>query len=584
MKILSLILIALPCFATDSPYTAAVKATTGLISYYRLGDGGSTQSDTTATNTLTASGSPAVGVVGPSSYENPPDGAVDTSAGNYVAASSTPFNFQYSDTFSGVGFAYDRCIGGGSLFGKMGGSPFTGYVVAIDSNHKVEVYLISSTVGGTYIHGVTTQTIACSTWTHIAFTYSGNHLASGIKIYINGALATFTADQNTLGTNTIQNATSLAIGGRTGNSFRFAGYLDEWAIFSTELSAATVLGLYGSSQLTRPNNTSNYCQGSGALIAKDYDIGGDFDDAEDDALFASLQRQGCITPLLVTTVSTFARSPASAQAIYSYSGFTPGIGALTTGADSGASNYANYIANQFNFTTPRASYTTAVIQWRTYLAAAADASVIALLTGTATNIAAVLASPGDGIDARTGLALWQAKVIRLDWVGGIWPTGTEFNLSGDPTAANYVIGALQGASPPVPVVFFGIEIGNQISIGASLSTYLSTVSNPIAYGWACGTATCGSGAANSAAHANWSGIAMLAESFGITTILNYGGQDGTCTINSSTGANSFSASAGTCSYVTAKYNNVSGASNWYSPVLDNLIRREQHMPTMGLFQ
>ncbi len=81
-------------------------------------------------------------------------------------------------------------------------------------------------------------------WHHIAYTYNGSSSASGMNLYVDGALSNGYTWFDTL-TGSIQNNSSLEIGGR-GDGFFFNGLIDEVKIYSRVLSASEVLSEYQS--------------------------------------------------------------------------------------------------------------------------------------------------------------------------------------------------------------------------------------------------------------------------------------------------------------------------------------------------
>jgi hypothetical protein len=78
-------------------------------------------------------------------------------------------------------------------------------------------------------------------------TYSGNSLASGFKIFIDGVEDTSaTVLGDNLGTNTILSAASFNIGARNGAALYFNGSLDEVSVYSSVLTPTRILAHYNS--------------------------------------------------------------------------------------------------------------------------------------------------------------------------------------------------------------------------------------------------------------------------------------------------------------------------------------------------
>lgn len=102
----------------------------------------------------------------------------------------------------------------------------------------------------------------------------------------------------------------------------------------------------------------------------------------------------------------------------------------------------------------------AVSVYRKILAAQPDSSVTIITVGFLTNIANLLKSPADSISNLTGKELVIKKVKKLVSMAGAFPSGREFNIQMDSTASAYAC-----ENWPLPIVFTGWEIGNQIHTG-----------------------------------------------------------------------------------------------------------------------
>jgi len=79
-------------------------------------------------------------------------------------------------------------------------------------------------------------------WHHVVVTYDGSSLASGLKIFIDGAERSTTTEMNNL-TGTTRTGVELRIGSRENSDF-FAGQVDEAAIYAGALSADRIRALY----------------------------------------------------------------------------------------------------------------------------------------------------------------------------------------------------------------------------------------------------------------------------------------------------------------------------------------------------
>jgi hypothetical protein len=107
----------------------------------------------------------------------------------------------------------------------------------------------------------------------------------------------------------------------------------------------------------------------------------------------------------------------------------------------------------------------AVSVFRKALAAQPDGSVVVVEAGYSGNLAALLASPADGLSPLTGRELVARKVKRLAIMGGGYPRRSgENNLEGDPAAAQAV-----ASSWPTPIYWAGYEVGDEIHTGNTIS-------------------------------------------------------------------------------------------------------------------
>jgi hypothetical protein len=122
----------------------------------------------------------------------------------------------------------------------------TGWLCNVWTLRMAGVVLCAHEGSGNLIHVRTTSLnqYAINTWNHIVFTYNGNSLASGVKIYINGTSRTLTTIVNNL-TGSIQNRNSLWLGDSYTYPY-FPGRLDEFVIYPRELPSAEVTYRYNS--------------------------------------------------------------------------------------------------------------------------------------------------------------------------------------------------------------------------------------------------------------------------------------------------------------------------------------------------
>ena len=129
-------------------------------------------------------------------------------------------------------------------------------------------------------------------------------------------------------------------------------------------------------------------------------------------------------------------------------------------AGGSSSAYTTQVAAEFiSPSATRDDYPDAVPVLRQALKKAPNGKARIVIGGTCTNIAALLLSPGDAIDSRTGIELVAAKVERIDVMGGnfVSVNTVENNVWYDVAAANVV-----ASQSPVPVYWAGWEVGNPV--------------------------------------------------------------------------------------------------------------------------
>ncbi len=122
--------------------------------------------------------------------------------------------------------------------------------------------------------------------------------------------------------------------------------------------------------------------------------------------------------------------------------------------------------------SPPTTPISAVTVFRQALASQPNGSVVMVEAGYQENLAALLASPADGISALAGSALIAQKVKTLVVMGGGYPSfAGEINFAGNAAAAQTV-----AATWPTKVVYAGFEIGNVVFTGQTISANHSATS------------------------------------------------------------------------------------------------------------
>ena len=156
--------------------------------------------------------------------------------------SNTPFSFSFwmKTTAAATAFLSTRC-------NTSAHAQWNIMYYYTSSNKKVlfEISPANSAGNRMSVANTTGNDLHDGTWHHIAITYSGSRLLSGVKIYTDGTSQTVVDDStNTLSTNA-PTGTAGAIGSRTATFGSYlTGSLDEFGIFNRELTSTEVSTLY----------------------------------------------------------------------------------------------------------------------------------------------------------------------------------------------------------------------------------------------------------------------------------------------------------------------------------------------------
>jgi hypothetical protein len=116
-------------------------------------------------------------------------------------------------------------------------------------------------------------------------------------------------------------------------------------------------------------------------------------------------------------------------------------------------------------TPPDDQLPTALQIYRRTLNVAPDGSVTVVSVGFLCNLRELLESPADGDSPLPGLELVKKKVKKLVVMGGAYPSGQEWNFSGNGTGPD---AAFVVEKWPTPILFSGFEIGQGIQTGVQI--------------------------------------------------------------------------------------------------------------------
>lgn len=151
----------------------------------------------------------------------------------FNAGDVAPFGFLDKFTFA----AWIKPDGdrGGTILSRMTDVEHgDGYALVLDQG-RLQLNLVKRWLDDA-LRVETTATIPSGEWQHVAVTYDGSRLSSGIRFYVDGQLVTHRANLDFLN-QTFATKEPLRIGGGNGPRGRFHGLIDDVVIFDAALSA-----------------------------------------------------------------------------------------------------------------------------------------------------------------------------------------------------------------------------------------------------------------------------------------------------------------------------------------------------------
>lgn len=256
----------------------------------------------------------------------------------------------------------------------------------------------------------------------------------------------------------------------------------------------------------------------------------------------NLEKLGAISLEAVTINVTYSRLPESLDAFLKWDGrpFVPIGKSYTSHTPTGtAPTYPAAFANGYAHDIGLDDVPDAVTVMRTVLAAATQPVHIVAI-GYLNNVADLLTSPADDISDLTGAELVEANETVLWVAAGRFPSGDENNLNRTTIAS--AAGDAVARTWPSTLYWFGAEIGDYAMSGAVLrSTY------PDDLLWI--------GYYNQLRHygrPSWDNMCLTACALDQIASGEYTTVRGTCTVNPSTGANSWVSSSSGPHYYLVK--------------------------------
>jgi hypothetical protein len=229
---------------TDQSNKTAVYRT-AIKGVYHMQDASSPATDSTSNGANgTQSGGVTFGATGQIGAATSYDGSNDT-----LASSASPFDFLRTDAFSGMAWVKtnNNTVAQNIIGNANNGGGRQGWELSLGDAGtgllRVGIYANVNSSQYLRVRSSASQ-VPNTTFKHVAFTYSGNGAASGVKIYVNGSAVATTTEDDMLGANAINGGTSLYTGSRTAVTNFFNGTIDESIIEKTEWSANTISTMY----------------------------------------------------------------------------------------------------------------------------------------------------------------------------------------------------------------------------------------------------------------------------------------------------------------------------------------------------
>lgn len=193
------------------------------------------------------------------------------------------FNFERTDQFSFSFWIRPGATADQTIFMKRSTASSAGIQIKVGSANRLEFFLVNTqTTNQLRVQAASVDALAMNTWYHVVITYAGTSLASGVTLYINNVLKTFTTINDVLSASILISAIAR-IGSGVGASF-VSGHIDEFSIWGKVLTASDVNEIFNDGapfDLTEHSSTVNllnwYRMGEQALFPTIPDIVGGID-------------------------------------------------------------------------------------------------------------------------------------------------------------------------------------------------------------------------------------------------------------------------------------------------------------------
>ncbi|BBO17612.1 conserved hypothetical protein [Candidatus Brocadia pituitae] len=167
---------------------------------------------------------------------------------DYVNISNeSNFDFERSNSFSVSAWVKLTPVSGNDymIISKLDVAPtYRGWAFFIDGNDgSLRVHLTNNWGTSSIIRKDSALSVTDNSWHHVAFTYNGSSLASGLNFYVDGVLSNGTTYYNNLSATILNDVTPTLAAYTTGSSW-LKGTIDEARVYNRALSAQEVLSLF----------------------------------------------------------------------------------------------------------------------------------------------------------------------------------------------------------------------------------------------------------------------------------------------------------------------------------------------------
>jgi len=558
-------------------FRSTILSTPNLLGFWPLGDatGSTAFADASAAgNNLTIHGGVTLAQAGINANDPTKSASFDGSTGYALAASSSVLSFDYTQPFSIEAEINVTSKGSASqeqfIWSKeLNSGNFTGISFGVVNNAGtlvMEVVIVNAIAHQIRAYG--TQSISTGVNHRVKISYQGNGTVNGINLWLDGVIdpGGFANVIDDLAAQSIVNTASVCIGARNGGGGFFGGTIQYVALYGTSDPNGTFSthSLYSEFQpydLMEPALYNLGIQGRVPIsdpvkpnVIHDTDMSEDLDDVFDLYILCKQHLAGKINLIGVIACSSNIYSAPCCQSILNFFGIPATVYAYQGSSLATTSLYTQSVTGRFLPGQTRANYGDATQGYRSMLSRYNN--VIIVSTGFCNVLAALLASAanagGDGLPS--GVNLVTNSVYALVFASGFSPTcsygaASDFNFNQDPVSANAIVSG--SPSWPTPIVQGGDEMaegttgesGSTGVIDIIPNTGLDPTINPMIYAYNLYKA--GSGALDPGfARIFYSVGAVCWATEGLSTgRMTWGGIGGTETINSSTGANSWTNTA-----------------------------------------